>query len=136
MKAFVRILSIAGLGLGFAFAAGAATVRSDIGLQGDVMGCKSCDKDKKEGDGKEAPKPQSLLTGGVQSVVMHCGHCGKDKKECPQDGDKKDGEKKEGDKKTSSMSSPGGFDKDKQAADDEKKDEGCPSGGCGKKKQN
>lgn len=147
MKSYIRILSIAGLGLGFAFAANAAAVRSDASLQGDLMHCGSCGKDKKEcpkdgdkkgGEKKDAPKPQSALAGGFQADVMQCGGCGKDKKE---------GEKKEGEKKTSTMSTlgecnkdkkecPKDKDKDKQTADDEKKkDEGCPSGGCGKKKQ-
>ncbi len=145
MKTLVRILSIAGLGLGFAVAANAASVRFDTSLQGEVMGgCKKCDKDKKEGEGKEAPKPQSLWAGAFSADVMHCGSCGK-KKECPKDGDKKDCPK-DGDKKTSTMSNlgecnkdkkecPKDKDKDKQTADNDKKEGECPSGGCGKKKQ-
>lgn len=124
MKSFSRVLAIAGLGLGFAFAANAATVRSTVSFEGDLMQCGGCGKGKKEGDKKEEPKQQSALVGGLQADVVHCGHCGKDKKECPKDGDKKEGEKK-----TSTMSNLGDCNKDK-------KDDSCPDGGCGKKKQN
>lgn len=144
MMTFVRILSIAGLGVGFAVAANAAAVRPDVSLQGDLMHCGSCGKDKKEcpkdGDKKECPKKQ-FRTDDCQAEVMNCGSCGKDKK----DGDKKECPK-DGDKKTSTMSNlgecnkdkkecPKDKDKDKQTADNEKKEGECPSGGCGKKKQ-
>lgn len=147
---FVRTLAIAGLGLGFAVAANAAALRSDVSLAGDVMHCGSCGKDKKEcpkdgdkkgGEKKECPKQQFRSGEYLADTMSGCGSCGKDKK----DGEKKECPK-EGDKKTSTMSNlgecnkdkkecPKDKDKDKQTADNEKKDGECPSGGCGKKKQ-
>lgn len=147
MKSFSRVLAIAGLSVGFAFAANATTVRSTANFEGDLMQCGGCGKGKKDGDKKEDPKQQSAWVGGFQADVMHCGSCGKDKKTCPKDGDKdKDKECPKDGKKTSTMSNCGDCnkdkkecpkdkdkDKDKQTADNDKKDEGC--GGCGKKKQ-
>ncbi|MCC6352283.1 MAG: hypothetical protein IT577_00275, partial [Verrucomicrobiae bacterium] len=88
--------------MGFAVAANAAALRSDVSLTGDVMHCGSCGKKKecpKDGDKKECPKEGDKKT----STMSNLGDCNKDKKECPKDKDK-----------------------DKQTADNEKKDGECP----------
>jgi hypothetical protein len=138
MKNIQRILTVAALAYGFAFAANGAILATVDSLQADTLaGCGGCGKDKKEGDDKgkgECPKKDGQTSAFQDNTaqVLACGGCDKDKKEGDGKGKgetpKKDGQTSAFQDNGARVMACGGCDKDKKEGDGKGKGE-CPSGG-------